>query len=76
MIIIFSLEKAKDLYDEVFDEDNSAIKCEASNELIYIVKSLMGLAIVMESIDDMEFVNHVKMIIKEAVEENGFGDFR
>lgn len=76
MTIIFSLEKAKDLYDEVFDEDNSTLKCEASNELIYIIKSLMGLAIIMESIDDAEFVNHVKMIIKEAIEENGFGDFR
>lgn len=75
MIIIFSLEKAKDLYDMVLDEGATAPKCEAANKLTYITKSLMDLAIVIENIDDMEFVNHVKMIIKEAVEENGFNNF-
>lgn len=76
MIVIYSLEKAKDLYDEVLDEDAAAPKCEAANKLTYITKSLIDLAIVIENIDDIEFVNNVKMIIKEAVEENGFNDFR
>ena len=76
MIIIYSLEKAKDLYDEVLDDDVSAAKCEAANRLTYIAKALMDLAISMENIDDKEFTDHVKMIIKEAVEENGFNDFR
>ena len=35
----------------------------------------MDLAIVIEKIDDKEFNDHVKMIVKEAVEENGFNDF-
>lgn len=59
----------------VLDEGATAPKCEAANKLTYITKSLMDLAIVIENIDDMEFVNHVKMIIKEAVEENGFNNF-
>lgn len=70
-----ALEKAKDLYDEVLDEDATAPKCEAANKLTYITKSLRDLAIVMDNIDDVEFLDHVKMIIKEAVEENGFNDF-
>ena len=75
VVIIFALEKAKDLYDEILDEDASAPKCEAANKLTYISKALMDLAIVMEKIDDDEFNDRVKMIIKEDVEENGFNDF-
>lgn len=76
VVVIFALEKAKDLYDEVLDDDASAPKCEAANKLTYITKSLMDLAIVMENIEDEEFTSHIKMIVQEAVEENGFNDFR
>lgn len=75
MIIIFSLEKAKDLYDEILDDDASAIKCEAANKLTYITKALMDLAKTFESIDDLEFIDRVKAIINEGVEENGFTEY-
>lgn len=72
---MYALEKAKDLYDDVINEDASAPKAEAANRLTYIVKALSDLTIGMEVIDDSEFNDHVKMIIGEAVEENGLDKF-
>ena len=72
---MYALEKAKDLYDEVINDDSEAIKAEIANKLTYITKSLNDLAFAMENVGDDEFNDHVKMIIKEGVEENGFNNF-
>ena len=72
---MYALEKAKDLYDDVLNDDASAPKAEAANRLTYIVKALADLTIGMEVIDDSEFNDHIKMIIGEAVEENGLNKF-
>lgn len=72
---MYALEKAKDLYDEVINDDGGAIKAEIANKLTYITKSLNDLAFAMENVRDDEFNDHVKMIIKEAIEENGFNSF-
>lgn len=72
---MYALEKAKDLYDEVINDDGGAIRAEIANKLTYITKSLNDLAFAMENVRDDEFNDHVKMIIKEAIEENGFNNF-
>jgi len=72
---MYALEKAKDLYDDILNDDAAAPKAEAANRLTYIVKALADLAIGMEVIDDSEFNDHIKMIIGEAVEENGLNKF-
>lgn len=72
---MYALEKAKDLYDEVINDDGGAIRAEIANKLTYITKSLNDLAFAMENVRDDEFNEHVKMIIKEAIEENGFNSF-
>lgn len=72
---MYALEKAKDLYDEVINDDGGAIRAEIANKLTYITKSLNDLAFAMENVRDDEFNDHVKMIIKEAIEENGFNSF-
>lgn len=73
---MYALEKAKDLYDEVINDDGGAIRAEIANKLTYITKSLNDLAFAMENVRDDEFNAHVKMIIKEAIEENGFNSFK
>ena len=72
---MYALEKAKDLYDDVLNDDASAPKAEAANRLTYIVKALADLTIGMEVIDDSEYNDHITMIIGEAVEENGLNKF-
>lgn len=72
---MYALEKSKDLYDEVINDDGGAIRAEIANKLTYITKSLNDLAFAMENVRDDEFNDHVKMIIKEAIEENGFNNF-
>lgn len=68
-----ALERAKDLYDYILDDDASGPKAEAANRLTYIAKALEDLVLACDKFDDRYVKTEIDSILKEALEENGFG---